>query len=332
AAFARLANPSTVEDRRAKRLLWDDVKAAKERLSRTPTADLVIPLADLEVHLTRDEVEELARPLLDRTVRVTQGVIGWAQLAPGRLAGVFLVGGSSRIPLLATLLHRALGEPPVVLEQPELVVAEGSILAGALALGAAAATPGPATGLMPKIPVDAFGSAGSPMAAPVSPAAPASPAPVSPAPVSPAPAPSSPAPAPSSPAPVSAASASPEPAGSVVGRVIVPGAQPPGRGRRKAAAVAPTRPFPRIEEPAPRVAPAVPPPRQRPPSAAPRPTTSRPTAPTARPYAPRVVPPGYSGPRRGGFRRFLTRLFVTALLIAVPVVAAVIAYSLAGQR
>jgi hypothetical protein len=56
---------------------------------------------------------------------------------------VFLVGGASRIPLVATLLHRELGEAPVVIEQPELVVAEGSILADAAMLGAAPAAPGP---------------------------------------------------------------------------------------------------------------------------------------------------------------------------------------------
>jgi hypothetical protein len=39
---------------------------------------------------------------------------------------VFLVGGSSRIPLAATLLHRAVRVSPTAIEQPELVVAEGS--------------------------------------------------------------------------------------------------------------------------------------------------------------------------------------------------------------
>src|SRR6266704_2190653 len=51
----------------------------------------------------------------------------------GRLAGVFLVGGASRTPLVATLLHRAVGEPPLAIEQPELVVAEGSLYATSIA-------------------------------------------------------------------------------------------------------------------------------------------------------------------------------------------------------
>jgi hypothetical protein len=138
-----LTFPGTVEERRAQRQLWDDVRVAKERLSRTQSADLVIPLLDLEVHLTRDELETLAGPVLSQTVEVTQAVMRGAKLAEGRLAGVFLVGGASRIPLVGTLLHRALGEAPVVIEQPELVVAEGSLLADAALLATGPAAPGP---------------------------------------------------------------------------------------------------------------------------------------------------------------------------------------------
>ncbi|MFF5293545.1 Hsp70 family protein [Paractinoplanes globisporus] len=141
--WQRLLEPTTLEERRARRQLWDDVRIAKERLSRAQTADFVVPLLDTEAHLTRDELEKLARPVLDQTVRVTKGLLRWADLPEGRLAGVFLVGGASRIPLVATLLHRELGEAPVVIEQPELVVAEGSILADAALLTTAPAAPGP---------------------------------------------------------------------------------------------------------------------------------------------------------------------------------------------
>ncbi|HEX5200755.1 MAG TPA: Hsp70 family protein [Actinoplanes sp.] len=141
--WQRILEPTTVEERRARRQLWDDVRIAKERLSRAQAADFVVPLLETEVHLTRDELEKLARPVLDQTVRVTKKLIEWADLPEGRLAGVFLVGGASRIPLVATLLHRELGEAPVAIEQPELVVAEGSILADAAMLTTGAAAPGP---------------------------------------------------------------------------------------------------------------------------------------------------------------------------------------------
>ncbi|WP_127497506.1 Hsp70 family protein [Actinoplanes solisilvae] len=140
--WERLLEPTTAQERRAQRQLWEEVRIAKERLSRAQSADFVVPLLDTEVHLTRDELEKLARPVLEQTVRVTKGLLDWADLPDGRLAGVFLVGGASRIPLVATLLHRELGEAPVVIEQPELVVAEGSILAGAALLATGAAAPG----------------------------------------------------------------------------------------------------------------------------------------------------------------------------------------------
>ncbi|MFC4067762.1 Hsp70 family protein [Actinoplanes subglobosus] len=141
--WSRLMEPATVEERRARRQLWDDVRIAKERLSRAQSADFVVPLLDIEAHLTREELETVARPVLEQTVQITQNLLRWADLPEGRLAGVFLVGGASRIPLVATLLHRALGDPPVVIEQPELVVAEGSILAGAALLTTEPAAPGP---------------------------------------------------------------------------------------------------------------------------------------------------------------------------------------------
>ena len=37
------------------------------------------------------------------------------------------VGGGSRIPLVASLLQQAFGKAPTVVEQPELVVAQGAV-------------------------------------------------------------------------------------------------------------------------------------------------------------------------------------------------------------
>ncbi|WP_326552392.1 Hsp70 family protein [Micromonospora sp. NBC_01813] len=126
-AWHRLTTPANLNDRRARRLLWDDVRAAKERLSRATISEIVVPQVGIEVHLTRHELESLATPALTEAVRLTNSVVGRLAVPGHRLAGVFLVGGSSRIPLLSTLLFQELGRAPVVIEQPELVVAEGSV-------------------------------------------------------------------------------------------------------------------------------------------------------------------------------------------------------------
>ncbi|BCJ30983.1 Hsp70 family protein [Actinocatenispora sera] len=126
APWMRLTEPSSPEDHRDRWLFWDDVRGAKEALSRLSSAPVHVPGA-AALHLTRGEFEEVARPRLDRVVELLAGSIADAGLSAPQLTGVFLVGGASRVPMLAALLHERLGIAPVVLEQPELVVAEGAL-------------------------------------------------------------------------------------------------------------------------------------------------------------------------------------------------------------
>jgi hypothetical protein len=187
-AWARLANPQNTADRRYRRMLWDDVRAAKEKLSRSSTAGLPVPLLDIDVHVTRESFEQLARPLLDRTVATTVAAVSQAGIGPGELVGVLLAGGSSRIPLVATLLHQRFGIAPTVTEQPELVVAQGSLLAVAAGpAGAPAAAPRSA----PPQPVSAtpypMSAAPYPVSAPPQPRS-AQPMPAQPMPAQPMPA------------------------------------------------------------------------------------------------------------------------------------------------
>ncbi|MEV6932801.1 Hsp70 family protein, partial [Dactylosporangium sp. NPDC051485] len=220
ALWARLESPAGPPDRRHRKALWDDARSVKELLSRASSGGIAVPLFDVDLHLTRDEFEALARPWLDRTVTLTTATLFTSGVSADRLAGVFLVGGGSRVPLAETLLHRALGVPPVVLEQPELVVALGSLLPPA-AEDAAVVPPVPVLRSPAPAPVSPAPAPVSPAPAPVSPApapaAPVAPAPapatVSPAPVSPAPTPAPVAPAPAS-APVSPAPDSPAPVSS----------------------------------------------------------------------------------------------------------------------
>jgi hypothetical protein len=164
--WRRLAEPTTTAERRERRLFREDIRIVKERLSRHPTADLHLPGMELDAHVTREEFEALARPLLDQTVWLTARVAGHAGFPREQIAGLFLVGGASRIPLVSTLVHRGLQMPPTVIEQPELVVAEGSILVQSVV----------AVTAEPRMPP----------AAPVAPAAPAAPvAPVSAQPILP---------------------------------------------------------------------------------------------------------------------------------------------------
>src|SRR5439155_23742563 len=114
-----------------------------------------VPLFDTDALVTREEFEAGARPWLDRTVELTASTVARTGLRQEQVAGVFLVGGSSRIPLVGTLLHQRLGIAPTLIEAPELVVSLGSIAAGRVA-----AAGGPAAGAVP-----AGGAAGGAAAA-----------------------------------------------------------------------------------------------------------------------------------------------------------------------
>ncbi|MEV4822179.1 Hsp70 family protein [Micromonospora sp. NPDC049274] len=164
--WARLVRPSDAAQRRDQVRLWDEVRGAKEMLSRSAVAPVAVPGVAEAVRLTRDDVERVAAPLLRRAVERAREVIAAAGLRPDQLAGLFLVGGSSRIPLVARMLHAELGVAPTVLDQPEMPVAEGAL-----------------TDLPLRRALPAY--AGAQAAPPASPA-PAVPAPAGPAPAGPA--------------------------------------------------------------------------------------------------------------------------------------------------
>jgi hypothetical protein len=126
ARWHSLLRPASTADRRAARALREDVKAAKEALSSHPQADVALPEPFDDVLVTRAELEGLIRPSLLRSVELLSGAIRSTGRSPDRLAGIYLVGGSSRIPLIATLIARSLRIMPTNLDQPETAVALGA--------------------------------------------------------------------------------------------------------------------------------------------------------------------------------------------------------------
>lgn len=121
-----LLRPVSTGDRRAQRAMREDVKAAKESLSRHPQTEVPLPEPFDDVLVTRVELEALIRPRLLRSVELLAGTIRSTGMTPDRLVGIYLVGGSSRIPLIATLIAEQLRVVPTSLDQPETAVALGA--------------------------------------------------------------------------------------------------------------------------------------------------------------------------------------------------------------
>ncbi|WP_433059781.1 Hsp70 family protein [Dactylosporangium sp. CS-033363] len=135
--WQRMAHPRTPGEYRDRRTFWSEVRQAKEMLARAASAPIHVPGRDGATHLTREELDRIAGPLVDRAVDETRRVLQRSGVTPAQLDAIVLVGGSSRLPLVASRLHARFGLAPIVPEQPELPVAFGALL---LTAGQATAT------------------------------------------------------------------------------------------------------------------------------------------------------------------------------------------------
>ncbi|MGH3980986.1 MAG: type VII secretion-associated protein [Pseudonocardiaceae bacterium] len=132
AAWRALVEGRELADRRRRRVLRTDLRNAKETLSRHAYTDVPMPSPFPDAHLTRTDLEGLVGARLTEAVGLLQATLHDAGYGPGggRLSGIFLVGGSSRIPMVARLVHERIGIVPLTLESPETVVARGALRAG----------------------------------------------------------------------------------------------------------------------------------------------------------------------------------------------------------
>lgn len=121
--------------------LREECVQAKEALSADTDVSIPVLLPNLatEIRLTRAELETMVRPALYSTIEALRRALRSAGVSPEQLHSVLLVGGSSRMPLVAQLVGAELGRPVAVDAHPKHAVALG---AAWLASGAQAAAPG----------------------------------------------------------------------------------------------------------------------------------------------------------------------------------------------
>ena len=76
----------------------------------------------------REELERLTKPLVDRTIGVARQSMEIVGLAPRDFDRVILVGGSTRMPLVARMVEQLFGQPPHLKVNPDEVVALGAAI------------------------------------------------------------------------------------------------------------------------------------------------------------------------------------------------------------
>jgi tetratricopeptide (TPR) repeat protein/actin-like ATPase involved in cell morphogenesis len=127
AAWEEVFAGTTSRARRDMAQLRTEVTAAKEELSEARSYDLVVPGFAEEFRLTRPEVEELFGPALDKAVAEMHATITAAGAEPESLSGLYLTGGSSRMPLVADRLAASLEVRPRMRDDPKTAVVLGAL-------------------------------------------------------------------------------------------------------------------------------------------------------------------------------------------------------------
>jgi molecular chaperone DnaK len=110
--------------------LWLDAQEAKHALSERGKTLVVCYHAGIRmrIEITREEFDNLTRDLVERTETTTCLVVGQAGLQWTDIDRVLLVGGSSRIPAVRTMLQRISGREPDCSQSPDEAVAHGAAL------------------------------------------------------------------------------------------------------------------------------------------------------------------------------------------------------------
>lgn len=118
----------------ARARLWRAAEEAKRKLSFEPFVmireEALVTIdgkpLHLEVEVSRDQFEELIRPLMDSTLESVSKAMDDAGKRSSDLDAILLVGGSTRIPLVSKMLNERAGITPRQDVHPDLCVALGA--------------------------------------------------------------------------------------------------------------------------------------------------------------------------------------------------------------
>jgi molecular chaperone DnaK len=132
-------------DARAQPLVFGRLRILAEQMKRelsardahTLVVDDLVPgergaTVEWSFRMSRPELEWSSLALVERTFRVCQQALETVGIAPAELDRIILVGGGTRMPMVARKVEQFFGRPPVMRINPDEVVALGAAIQAAL--------------------------------------------------------------------------------------------------------------------------------------------------------------------------------------------------------
>ncbi len=123
------------------RQVWNTARHTAEKVKKqlTELTDTVLELnlqqRSISRRLTRDQLEELAAPLVSRTLQSCGRALKDAGLKPFEVDAVVLVGGSTRMPLVRRRVEEFFGREALCSLDPDKVVALGAAVQAGVLMG-----------------------------------------------------------------------------------------------------------------------------------------------------------------------------------------------------
>ena len=142
--FKKKNNIDLSKDKMALQRLKDAAEKAKIELSQMMETEINLPFITagangpihMEEKLTRTRLEQMMNDLLDRSMKPVKQALEDAKMSPNDIQEVVLVGGSTRIPKVQSLVRNFFGgKEPHKGVNPDEVVAVGAAIQGAVLAG-----------------------------------------------------------------------------------------------------------------------------------------------------------------------------------------------------
>ncbi len=121
-------------------LFLTEARRVKESLSTNESVAARFPFWNgqdsFEREFSRGEFEGIARSIVERTIPLCRRALQDAAFEPGALDSVILVGGSTRIPLVRSMVEDLFKKDPDTSQNPDEAVAQGAVIQAGILSGA----------------------------------------------------------------------------------------------------------------------------------------------------------------------------------------------------